>query len=140
MKLGEEDGKSRHPRAILHWRAPRQGRRCDGRSHRDRPGLGAVFGDLAADHKFGDLTTLGQGRRGQFTQVLAARTDSQKGQGNVMIRLSNEFQRRTRMLLPPGLLATVCPQGFGDRFLEGGSENGGLLELWLSLAKRASSS
>jgi len=38
-----------------------------------------------------------------------------------MIGLRNEFQRRTRMLLlPPGLLATVRPQGFGGRFLEGG--------------------
>ncbi len=31
------------------------------------------------------------------------------------------LQHRTRMLLlPPGLLATVRPQGFGGRFLEGG--------------------
>ena len=122
MKLGEEDGEGRHPRAILHRRAyrVREGTAMDATTGTG-PGHGAILGDLAADHEFGDLATLGQGRRGKFTQILAARAGSRQGKGHVMIGLRHEFQRRTRMLLlPPGLLATVRPQGFGYRFLEGG--------------------
>jgi hypothetical protein len=43
-------------------------------------------------------------------------------------------------LLPPGFLLLFRRSERGGGFLKGGSEEGGLLELWLSLARRASSS
>lgn len=41
---------------------------------------------------------------------------------------------------PPGCWPRFVRRDLGGGFLKGGSEDGGLLELWLSLAKRASSS
>jgi hypothetical protein len=78
---------------------------------------GPILGDVAPHHEIDDLAAL------------------------------RDFLRRDGRQVAPGW--SFCPPGFlpldwrnerGGGFLNCGSEEGGLLELWLSLAKRASNS
>ncbi len=102
----------------------------------------AVLGNLLLDHcpsttrrRSGSISAAIRVRQRPHSQAPVNRTITRRSGASTKARVTP-----LRPGCPPGLrpLGFRCERG-GD-FLNGGSEEGGLLELWLSWAKRASNS
>ena len=102
---------------------------------------GAILGDLAANHQIGDLATFGQLLNGDVREVTPAGAATGERNNDGVLGILDQLPGGPGMaLLPARLLPLGWRSERGGGFLNGGSEDGGLLELWLSLARRASNS
>jgi hypothetical protein len=104
-------------------------------------GHGAILGDLAVHSQIDDLTALGQDLDSRLGAVVPAAAKPLQEQNDPMLGILDQCSACAGMTLPAaGLLAAAHAARARRRFLERRIRGrGGLLELELSLAKRASS-